>query len=150
MFSVKATYENGKITLDEPLQIETKADIILTFLDEGFDESNSMDDGEMNFEGMRAHKRYSAKGNITVVENGQETDYPLNDYSAGGLSYYAPIAFPTDEHITATIKYNAAGEVLVMEFQMTVRRSVEKESQYLIGCQFLDSVDEELWHTIMS
>lgn len=150
MFSVKATYENGKLILDEPLQFDNKADVIITFLDEDYQDASPQDRDESYYEGMRAHKRFQAKGNITVLEDGLETDYELNDYSAGGLSFFATKHFEPSEHITATIKYNAAGELLVMEFTMEVRRAIEKEHNYMIGCQFLDSVDEELWHTIMS
>ena len=149
MFSVKANYEKGKITLDEPLHLDNKADVIITFLD-GEIPTDSASGDDQYFEGVRAHKRYKAKGQITVLEDGIETSFELNDYSAGGLSFFCNKGFGIGEHITATIKYNAAGELLVMEFTMEVRNSIDKEEHYMIGCQFLDSVDEELWHTIMS
>ena len=39
---------------------------------------------------------------------------------------------------------------MVMDFEMVVRGVFSGEDgSYKIGCQFLDQVDEELWHTVM-
>lgn len=166
MLSVKAVYEDGKILLKEPVELADNTEVILTFLDGDYPgrsegtaqqtpkqpfvipEEEEKDDAY--YERMRAHKRFKAKGNITIVEDDIETEYPLNDYSAGGLSFFADRLFNQMEIISARIKYAAAGETLELDFEIRVMRCVDKGEEYLIGCQFLDSVDEELWHTIMA
>lgn len=170
MISIRGTYENGTIKLLDPIDIKNDANVVITFLDDSFpisggepsetdislEQENDVEamiekdeKPEEFYEGLRKHKRYKAKGNITIVDE-EETTYPLNDYSAGGLSFLANKVFPIGENITAALKYNASGEVLVMDFEIIVRRVFEEEQErFKIGCQFLDNVDEELWHTIM-
>jgi hypothetical protein len=99
---------------------------------------------------LRKHKRYKARGNITIVFDEDELIFPLNDYSAGGLSFLADRGFQIGHNVTAALKYNASGEVLVMDFEIIVRGVFEQEKdRFKIGCEFIDDVDEELWHTIM-
>ena len=151
MITVKGQYEDGKIKLSKPLILEENSDVIITFLDPedaGYVEKEEKD--EAYYEGLRAHKRFQATGNITLIEGDDEVDYPLNDYSSGGLSFFSDHVFEDDKPITATFKYNAAGEILVMEFEIQVKRSIEQEDKYMIGCQFTDNVDEDLWHTVMA
>ncbi len=163
MITVKGVYENGKIKLSKPLELEENANVIITFLDADDDEPVTSHGGkgkgtahhhdpqdDAYYEGLRAHKRFKASGNINILHPNGERQYPLNDYSAGGLSFFAEQTFTTNKKITATFKYNAAGELLVMEFEMEVRRVIEKDGKYMIGCQFLDNIDEELWHTVMA
>ncbi|MDT8447183.1 MAG: PilZ domain-containing protein [bacterium] len=168
MLSVKAIYEDGKILLKEPVELADNTEVILTFLDGDYPGRSGSSRGESTeelevassahgeakddayYERMRAHKRFKAKGNITIVEESEETDYPLNDYSAGGLSFFADKMFNQMEIISARIKYRAAGEVLELDFDIRVMRCIDKGDQFMIGCQFLDGADEELWHTIMS
>ncbi len=170
MKSIRGTYENGSIKLLDPVELKNNSNVIITFLDDTFpfpkaektiqseaDEENEAafqdleeEHGEEYYEKLRKHKRYKARGNITIVMDEDEYTYPLIDYSAGGLSFLADKMFDTDFAITAALKYNASGEVLVMDFEITVRRVFEQEEdRYKIGCQFNDDVDEELWHTIM-
>jgi len=162
MLSVKAVYENGKILLKEPVELTDNTEVILTFLDAdypsvgggGGDEESATagmtEDEQADYEKLRAHKRFKAKGQITIVEETGEIDYDLNDYSAGGLSFFAHRTFNQMEIITAKIKYEAAGEVLELDFEIRVMRCIDKTDTNMIGCQFLDGVDEELWHTIMA
>jgi predicted DNA-binding antitoxin AbrB/MazE fold protein len=167
MFSVKGTYENGKIKLLEPIRIKGDTNVIIVFLDDDInftgknnrrDQQTSADETEVIkddhpeefYEGLRKHKRYKAKGNITLNQDGEELVFPLNDYSAGGLSFFADRMFPLNQDITATLKYAVGDEELVMDFEMTVRGVFEEEEgTFKIGCQFFDQVDEQLWHTIM-
>ena len=164
MLSVKATYENGKILLKEPIELADNTEVILTFLDGDypgqnkttpashpeFDSSLDEEAESVDYEKLREHKRFQAKGNISIVTGDTEIDYPLNDYSAGGLSFFADREFSSMEIITAKIKYQAAGEVLELDFEIRVMRCIDKGDRNMIGCQFLDNADEELWHTIMA
>ena len=166
MISVRGTYENGTIKLLDPIKIDGDANVIITFLDEDFpfsdeeaaveinDEEAALSDKDDKpdeyYEKLRQHKRYKARGNITIISDDEELTYPLNDYSAGGLSFYSDRTFDLSNSITAALKYDASGEVLVMNFEIIVRGVFElQEDRYKIGCQFIDDVDEELWHTIM-
>ncbi len=167
MLSIKATYENGKIKLLEPVDVKEDANVIITFLDEDFQFSSdddfvggkvstldSIDEDEEKpeefYESLREHERFPAKGDITLVETGEEITFPLNDYSAGGLSFIADRVYEIAQDITAHIKYKIDEEYMLMDFEMVVRGVFsDGEGQYKIGCQFLDQVDEELWHTIM-
>lgn len=168
MLSVKAIYEDGKILLTEPIELADNTEVILTFLDGDYPankseggasapasapvgvsaESEVKDDAY--YERMRAHKRFQAKGNISIVQGRGEVEFPLNDYSAGGLSFFADRLFNAMEIITAKIKYHAAGEILELDFEIRVMRVIDKGDKFLVGCQFLGNADEDLWHTIMA
>lgn len=164
--SIRGTYENGTIKLLDPIELENETNVVITFLDDDFpfsdapvsgaasaDKNKEAQDEEQPeefYEKLRKHKRYKAKGSITIIIDGEEFTYPLNDYSAGGLSFIANRVFDIGNNINAALKYDASGEVLVMDFEITVRGVFEQEEdRYKIGCQFIDDVDEELWHTIM-
>ena len=156
MLSVKAIYENGKILLKEPVELADNTEVIITFLDNN-SSPDCLSDGEVisvkddaYYEKLREHKRFQAKGNISIVDGENEIDYPLNDYSAGGLSFFSNREFNVMEIITAKVKYHAAGEVLELDFEIRVMRCIEQDAKYMVGCQFLDNADEELWHTIMN
>lgn len=168
MFSIKGTYENGQIKLLEPINIKEDTDVIITFLDHDIPFSTeprsvstpaeSTDDvaierdehSEEYYERLRQHKRYKATGNITIVGDSKDETFPLNDYSSGGLSFISDRLFTVPEEITATLKYSAGDEMLVMDFNMEVRGVFETDDgKYKIGCQFDDNVDEQLWHTVM-
>ncbi len=168
MFSIKGIYENGAIQLLEPLPIEGDADVIITFMDDdpqeelgsdgmisGADEiQDSVEIEEQTdeyYEKFRKHKRYQAKGIINLIGDDEDESFPLNDYSAGGLSFISDHPFEINKVVTASLKYVAAGEVLEMKFEIEVKRLIggDVEEKIKIGCQFLDNVDEELWHMIM-
>ncbi|MBU2646050.1 PilZ domain-containing protein [bacterium] len=171
MFSIKGTYENGKIKLLEPIKIAQDTDVIITFLDHDipFSTGPSTTAGkrtsqsdiaveiireehpEEYYEKLREHKRYKATGNITVVSGEYEETFPLNDYSSGGLSFISPHVYPVSREITAALRYSAGEEMLIMDFKMEVRGVFEQDDgNYKIGCEFDDQVDEQLWHTVMS
>ncbi len=175
MLSVKGVYEKGKIRFLEQVKIKDDAKLIITFLDDDFPFSaaagsvpdpedresiadapiiSKEDHPDEYYQKLRQHKRYAARGNITILEGDNdppdELIYPLNDYSAGGLSFLSDRVFEVSKEITAALKYKAIDEVLAMNFEIIVRGVFEEEeNRYKIGCQFLDQVDEELWHTIM-
>ncbi len=169
MKSIRGTYENGTIKLLDTIKLEGEANVIITFLDDEFPFPDSQQSGDVvsagqeieqtipedeypedYYEKLREHKRYKARGNITIVQSDEELVFPLIDYSAGGLGFMADRVFPLGNNIIAALKYNASGEVLVMDFEIVVRGVFEEEDdRYKIGCQFSDNVDEELWHTIM-
>lgn len=160
MISIRGNYEDGTIKLLDPIELKDETNVVITFLDddfplpEGAESSQPVPDKEDKpedyYESMRKHKRYKARGNITILLGDDEATFPLIDYSAGGLSFLSDRIFHIGETITAALKYDASGEVLVMNFEIIVRGVFEQESQrYKIGCQFGDDVDEELWHTIM-
>ena len=147
MLSVKAIYEAGRIQLLEPVNIK-ESTVILTFLDQ--DTSFVHDeDADAFYQKLRKHARFKAKGDIVILMDGEEALYPLFDYSGGGLSFLAEVPFDTGKDVTAILRYEAAGELLTMDFKITVRRSDQEQGRYKIGCQFYDSVDEDLWHTIV-
>ncbi|MDH5559570.1 MAG: PilZ domain-containing protein [Deltaproteobacteria bacterium] len=165
MFSIKGIYENGKIRLSEPLDLKENSDVIITFLDDEqpFIDTSSQaggdstpdfveteDKNEQYYERLREHKRFKAKGEIHITEDeGGQVSYPLNDYSAGGLSFISDKIFDVSQIITATLKYRASGELLVMDFDIEIKRVITTDTDYKIGCQFVDAVDEDLWHMVM-
>ena len=171
MFSIKGTYENGKIKLLEPLSLTEDSNIIVTFLDHDIPFSTEAanaadtrnapavfpDDTEQEahpeeyYEQLREHKRYQATGDITVISGSEDETFPLNDYSSGGLSFISDRIFDVTTEITAALRYSAGEEELLMDFNMEVRGVFEQDDgSYKIGCQFDDQVDEQLWHTVMS
>lgn len=99
---------------------------------------------------IRKHKRYLAKGNISLIEGDQEITYPLYDYSAGGLSFIADKVFDVGKSLTASIKDPIEQDTSVLDFEFEVARVENYEGQYKIGCKFFDEVDEEIWHSLMS
>ncbi|MBT4288912.1 MAG: PilZ domain-containing protein [Deltaproteobacteria bacterium] len=150
MLSIKATYEKGKIKLLESAKIKNNTELLITFLDDDYPfEETELENTEDYYKRIRKHERFKAKGNIIIVDDKLESTYKLQDYSAGGLSFISEIAFEVNQEITAAIKYQAADETLVMDFEIIARRCVPDGFNYKIGCQFKDSVEEELWHTIM-
>mgnify|MGYP003960210187 FL=1 len=99
---------------------------------------------------IRKHKRYLAKGNISLIEGDLENTYPLYDYSAGGLSFISDKVFDVGKSLTASIKDPIEQDTSVLDFEFEVARVENYEGQFKIGCKFFDEVDEEIWHSLMS
>ena len=99
---------------------------------------------------IRKHKRYIANGNISLIEDEEETIYPLFDYSAGGLSFISDKEFDVGVSLTASIKDPIEQDMSVLDFEFEVARVVDYNEKYKIGCKFFDEVDEEIWHSLMS
>ena len=168
MLSVKAVYQDGKIKLMEPLRVKGTSEVVVTFLDddnfsikpEEVIGENHLDtvptlsekeeQSEEYYKKLRQYKRFKAHGSLIVEDGGIENTYNLYDYSAGGLSFICDKPFAVDEEITAKIKYTASDEVLELHFDITPKRVIIDGSDFRIGCQFTDQVDEELWHMVMS
>ena len=149
MQSIKAIYESGKIKLLEPIPLKGVSNVIITFLDDDYPLEQAQD-SEQYLKSLRKYERYKAKGKIIIVSDGLETSYMLYDYSVGGLSFISDQVFEPGKEITAAIKYKITDELLTMNFEIIVRRSIPDAVDYKIGCQFKDDIDEELWHTIMN
>lgn len=161
-------YENGKIKLMEPLDVNGTSEVIITFLDgeacsvkpeeiAGKYHLNTIPtlsekeaQSEEHYKKIRQYKRFKAHGTLIVEENDVEHTYDLYDYSAGGLSFICDKPFEVDTEITAKIKYTASDEVLELHFDITPKRVIIDGDNFRIGCQFTDQVDEELWHMVMS
>ena len=168
MLSVKAVYQDGKIKLLEPLNFHGISDVVITFLDNENDGikpediagkyslktiptlSEKEEQSEEYYKKIRQFTRYKAHGTLILEHEGNETAYSLYDYSAGGLSFICDKPFEVDEKITAKIKYTASDEVLELNFDIIPKRVIIDGSDFRIGCQFTDQVDEELWHMVMS
>lgn len=111
------------------------------------------DDDELSeeyYSKIRKHKRYIANGNISLIEDDQETVYPLFDYSAGGLSFISDKEFDVGISLTASIKDPIEQDMSVLDFEFEVARVVDFNGKFKIGCKFFDEVDEEIWHSLMS
>ena len=142
MFSIKGVYKDNRIQLDETLKITRRTPVIITVLED--DDSNPitadsfksdfpetldlMDDNfdeepdelsEEDYVKIRKHKRYRAKGHISLVdeETEAENDYPLYDYSAGGLSFIADKPFDVGKTLTAAIKDPIEPDTSVLDFE---------------------------------
>lgn len=180
MFSIKGSFRDNKIKLSEPLKIGKKTNVIITFLDDdastpgdftvddfpetevlldddeyGIQDSDSdfLSEEELSEEDyakIRKHKRYKAKGNISLVDNEEEQIYPLFDYSAGGLSFISDRPFEVGRSLTASIKDPIERDTSVLDFEFEVARIENNGDNFKIGCKFFDEVDEEIWHSLMS
>ncbi|PCI22981.1 MAG: hypothetical protein COB67_13105 [SAR324 cluster bacterium] len=159
MFSIKGVYKGKKFHLEEPLNIEKRANVIITFLDveapipvnqEISLDVSEEDHSEEYYEKLRKHKRYPAKGNISLIIEKREVIYPLRDYSAGGLSFLSDQTFEVKCPLTASLKDPIEKDVSVLDFEFEVARVIAHGDKYIIGCKFFDDVDEELWHSLIS
>ena len=114
----------------------------------------SDDDDELSendYTQIRKHKRYQAKGNISLVEDNEEEQiYPLFDYSAGGLSFISDKPFEVGLSLTASIKDPIEQDTSVLDFEFEVARIENTGDNFKIGCKFFDEVDEEIWHSLMN
>jgi len=111
------------------------------------------DDDELSEEDytkIRKHKRFKAKGNISLVDNEEEQIYPLFDYSAGGLSFISDRPFEVGRSLTASIKDPIEQDTSVLDFEFEVARIENTGDNFKIGCKFYDEVDEEIWHSLMN
>ena len=109
---------------------------------------------EQDYTRVRKHKRYPAKGNISLIGlDGDETEeksYALYDYSAGGLSFISDQPLKVGRTLTASIKDPIEQDTSVLDFEFEVARVENRGDHYKIGCKFFDDVDEEIWHSLMS
>ncbi|MCG8338066.1 MAG: PilZ domain-containing protein [Proteobacteria bacterium] len=165
MHSLHGIYENGKITLRNPLpeNIPDSAQVLVTFVvDEELTGADSVDlaipEGNgspadkqgAGFQSMREFERVKAHGNITVIDQDKQYTFPLNDYSQGGLSFLSQEQFTVGQMISAGITDPSNPDLVLMELQMEIRGVIKTEDDQLrIGCMFLDPVDEDLWHGLL-
>ncbi len=165
MHSLHGIYENGKITLRNPLpeNIPDSAQVLVTFVvDEELTGADSVDlaipEGNRSladkqgagFQSMREFERVKAHGNITVIDQDKQYTFPLNDYSQGGLSFLSQEQFTVGQMISAGITDPSNPDLVLMELQMEIRGVIKTEDDQLrIGCMFLDPVDEDLWHGLL-
>lgn len=158
MFSIKGTFIDGKIHLDEPLHFNGTADIVVTQLEAPvtdrvvtatFDIENDPVLNEDAYRDMRTQERHMAKGNISLVDNHVEFVFPLFDYSSGGLSFLSKTSFETGRLLTAAIKDPVDPSQTLLDFEFEVMRELAFSSGYKVGCRFVEMVDEELWHSLM-
>ncbi len=165
MLSLRGSYENGKITLKHslPQGIPESSNILLTFVtDEGrivgkeaiVDPYVEVDDGTENneeyYRSIREFERVDAHGNITIIDQDDRHTFPLNDYSQGGLSFLSDRQFAIGQQISSGITDPMNPEQVLMELKMEVRGIFQiDDNQFKIGCMFLDSVDEDLWHGLL-
>lgn len=159
MFTIRATYQDGKLLLHEPLHFDKKAKVLITVLNKeatkkvvvpAVDYDHDPDLAEDAFKGLRAHERYRAKGSIALVEGHEEYLFPLYDYSAGGLSFLSSYPFEPGRLITASVRDDYDKDVSILDFEFEVVRSSAVKSGYKVGCRFTDDVDEELWHSLIN
>ncbi len=165
MQSIHGIYENGKITLRNPLpdNIPESVQVLVTFVvDEELVDADGADidiPGESNssagkplpgFHSMREFERVKAHGNITVIDQDKQYTFPLNDYSQGGLSFLSREQFTVGQMISAGITDPSNPQLVLMELQMEIRGIIKTDDDQLrIGCMFLDPVDEDLWHGLL-
>ncbi|MDX2471353.1 MAG: PilZ domain-containing protein [SAR324 cluster bacterium] len=162
MFSLKGTYIDGKIHLDEPLHFTGKADIMVTQMDlpEQVQDSSSSADFDFDIENdpvlnedayrdQRNQERYKAKGFIGIACESGECAYPLFDYSSGGLSFLSKDSFDKGTLLTAAIKDPMDPSSTLLDFEFEVMRELPFTRGFKVGCRFVEMMDEELWHSLM-
>lgn len=141
------SFESGDI-----LELDADEDDLGGDIDVSVSDENDFDDefSEKDYSKIRKHKRYKAKGKISLIEDDEELVYPLYDYSAGGLSFISDRSFDVKRSLTASIKDPIDQDSSVLDFEFEVVRVVKKDDKFKIGCKFFDEVDEEIWHSLMS
>ena len=161
MFSLKGTYIDGKIHLDEPLHFKGKAEIMVTQMETSepikagssagfdFDISNDPVLNEDAYRDQRNQERYRAKGNIGIQCESGECIFPLFDYSSGGLSFLSRDTFAKGTLLTAAIKDPLDPSTTLLDFEFEVMRELPFTRGYKVGCRFVEMMDEELWHSLM-
>ncbi len=167
MLSLRGSYENGKITLRHslPQGIPESSNVLLTFVsdEEEITETKSITDtfvemdtsgaenkNEEYYKSIREFERVDAHGNITIIDQEDRYTFPLNDYSQGGLSFISERQFDIGHQISSGITDPMNPDLVLMELQMEVRGIFQMDDdQFKIGCMFLDSVDEDLWHGLL-
>jgi len=168
MLSLPGIYEDGKIKLsyrsDRPLPDHTEVLLIFVDLDshphtDSIDETetNGVDRNEHYYRSLREFERVKACGNITIIVDGIQHSYPLNDYSQGGLSFISDALFAVGQTVSAGIADPANPDLILMELEMEIRGVFEIEEfvdsengrRYKVGCRFLDPIDEDLWHGLL-
>ncbi len=165
MQSVYGVYENGRITLQERLPggIPESSNVLITFVSEEYDIQDFQDEmmsnpdaeveeeeNEEYYRSIREFERVEAEGKITIIDGSEQITLPLNDYSQGGLSFISQKAINVGHVISAGITDPSNTELVLMELKMEIRGVfMTDDEQYKIGCMFLDSVDEDLWHGLL-
>ena len=160
MQSIHGVYENGKITLLHPLpkSIPESANVLVTVVAdddvvEAVDNSlltASREENEAYYQSIREFERVNAEGNITIIDQETQMNFPLNDYSQGGLSFICDKAFNVGSFISSGITDPANPELVLMELKMEIRGVFKTDAgSFKIGCMFLDPVDEDLWHGLL-
>jgi len=158
MLSIRGVYENGKITLQSTGGgVPEYAKVLLTFIPVKkqavpVDSQLQIDDlSEAYYNTLRAYERVRAHGKITIIDNLDRITFPLFDYSKGGLSFIVQQPLEIGRRISAAISDPSDPELVLMELAMEVRGVFqgEKQDEYKVGCMFVDSMDEELWHGVL-
>lgn len=153
MQSIRGVYKDGKITLfDSNSNLPEICEVILTVLNESSHKTGKERHSEEYYKTIRKHERVRAHGKISIINQQDRDTYRLFDYSKGGLSFIAPKEFGKGLKISAAITDPATPELILMELEMEVRGVFPHEDDrggYKIGCMFLNSIDEELWHGVL-
>ncbi len=167
MLSLRGSYENGKIIIQHSLPngIPESSNVLLTFVtdfaetDENeviaetiVETGNGLEENknEEYYKSIREFERVDAHGNITIIDQEDRYTFPLNDYSQGGLSFISERQFDIGQQISSGITDPMNPDLVLMELQMEVRGIFQTDDKkYKIGCMFLDSVDEDLWHGLL-
>jgi hypothetical protein len=161
MISLHGVYEDGRITILDrcPENIPTSTSVLLTFVSTqeslpeargAKEESGSVEMNEEYYRSIREFERVDAHGNITIIDGDERFTYPLNDYSQGGLCFLSDRKFEIGGVISSGITDPTNPELVLMELKMEVRGIFQTgDDTYKVGCMFLDSVDEDLWHGLL-
>jgi len=173
MLSLQGVYKDGKIVLLHkiPHQLPEESEVLLTFIvDSEFstaavaENEDSLESSELKeadedyYKSIREFERVKASGNITIINPEGRFKFPLNDYSQGGLSFITDQPFKVGQNISSGIADPSNPNMVLMELEMEVRgvHELERseftendENRYRIGCMFVDSVDEDLWHGLL-
>ena len=166
MQSLYGIYENGKIILQEKLpdNIPESSNVLVTFVTEVDDiqesddeimdpvsvENEEEEENEEYYRSIREFERVEAEGKITIIDEDDQTTLPLKDYSQGGLSFISDKPYPVGHIVSAGITDPGNTDLVLMELKMEIRGVFKTDDdQFKIGCMFLDSVDEDLWHGLL-
>ena len=121
--------------------------VIVTFLDEQYPLLEQESAGRHN---QRKYKRHKANGEIEIRIGEEGTSYTLHNYSVGGLSFISDQDFETGKKIKPSILLRRkADKPFELHCEVIVRYSTPNATDHKVGCQFRDSVDEDLWYDMM-
>ncbi|OGH04439.1 MAG: hypothetical protein A2600_04065 [Candidatus Lambdaproteobacteria bacterium RIFOXYD1_FULL_56_27] len=156
MITVKGVYRNGEVHLDSPSEgLPAKADLILNFPDQGGNKVYFTHRFPQNglARGQRLSARQPLVGRIWVMDQAQTSQvlyqYPLLDRSFGGISFLSDRLFVEDGTITLAIVNPAQEGEVLMELEVEVRAVEPVEAGYKVGCMFLNSLDEGVFHGLI-
>ena len=146
MLTVRGRFEKGEIVIygSRP-DIADGVEVLVTPLVDHEEEITDQEPKE-SAATLRNFERVKADGLISIILPNGKKNYQLFDYSKGGLSFLAQDDFEAGDTLQAGITDPFHPDTILLELKLEIRGIRSEDDKNKIGCQFVDSFDEELWH----